>query len=571
MTEEALPREALSAALSRTLETLPQAALESFAQRHKLLTGGYRPGGNPALLRQLVLQKLRSLETHYDPDLAIFLRTHAPLPRFFAALTEAVLQAHLRTFFVRFGKAETLLACLADEREAIRSKAMAKLEEHGAELPSEAEAQHPLTRLFAPVAAAEPGTAANQRTRETMADLRAKLDAAEKEARRARREAEEAARTLARNHKAELATAHFAVQELQSRIDRLQAELARREASEKTRVAALLAAKQIHLFHQWLAPACKLEALTEQNLAAPLLDRAEALLKQQAQFDRASARRAEAEAQLDALEQTLARVDAALRTANVRLPALLAVRDELVQACSALRTELTPAQDEPPLAAELRARLNAANQGDYEDALALLELSKRLHLLPEPTLKNLRQIFHQRAASWALEVSDKDREAQAAENSPIERRNQALTAALRGEAPLLLFCDGHNILNGLGRYKQRRGTALTHEDARSRLERDLVILLRSLPLVHAHLVWDGPQTTSHAPADNLTVHYSGGTGEHRADRFILDLLAFYKTEAESIPKTLVTDDQGFAGEARRLGAAVCPLHDFEAFLNVSLR
>ena len=31
---------------------------------------------------------------------------------------------------------------------------------------------------------------------------------------------------------------------------------------------------------------------------------------------------------------------------------------------------------------------------------------------------------------------------------------------------------------------------------------------------------------------------------------------------------LVTDDNGFAGDAAKRGVAICKLHDFEAFLDV---
>jgi type VI protein secretion system component VasF len=123
------------------------------------------------------------------------------------------------------------------------------------------------------------------------------------------------------------------------------------------------------------------------------------------------------------------------------------------------------------------------------------------------------------------------------------------------------------MLNGLGRYRVPRGKPQSHEDARKQLEKDIVRQFADLPLVSVHLVWDGAEKSQHNLGSNVLVHFSGGTGEHRADKYIINQMEFFK-RASDIPMVLVTADNGFAGDARKCGAEVCSLHDFEAFLNV---
>jgi hypothetical protein len=59
------------------------------------------------------------------------------------------------------------------------------------------------------------------------------------------------------------------------------------------------------------------------------------------------------------------------------------------------------------------------------------------------------------------------------EAAAIRRRNPHLAAAFEGREAVLLFLDGHNMLNGMGRYRTQRGKPQTHEDARKQVEKDI--------------------------------------------------------------------------------------------------
>ncbi len=569
MTEQPVDAAALGRSLEEALAAVPEAALESFAARRKLLAGGYRKG-HPAVLRALIANALRPRLLTYDAETAAFLRAHLPEARLLSMLSREVLERRTAWFIAFFGKARFLLALLADPREDVRARVPERMPAEGNELPEAEAAGDLLAQAFAPIVRMGGGPAARDRDRERIAELLRRLEESEKARREERRKAEAESKARADEWKGKLATARFGIDERQRQIDRLTAALERERAERDRRVGELLAERQIRLFHGWLAPCAKAEALTaEPNV--PLLARAEEAIAQQRRLDRASALRGELSGRLAETEAALARVDETLAGAMVRHPGLVAVRAELMAERDRLREALGDAEPDP-LAAALAARIAAATEKDYEPTLTLLEAGERTGLLGKNTATRLRQAFRRRVSTWALGTPDAAKDAEEAlaalesDGAAAERRNPALVKALRGVAPAMLFLDGHNILNGIGRYRQRRGVALTHEDARRRVERDAAKLLCNLPMTFAHLVWDGTEMSEHAAADNVSVHYSGGQGEHRADRYILDQLRFYRERFEH-PLIVVTDDNGFAGEAQKLGAAVCRLHDFEAFLN----
>ncbi len=569
MIEEKINETHLRQALREMLATVPMATLERTAEHHKLLSqGGYRKGANPELLRTLFLNTLGAHLTRPSKDLCTFARTHLPVPRLLAMLSRDILVERRAQLTAFLGKPAFILGLLCDTREESHTNALAWMEEAGSELPEPETARDLLAQAFSPVVTLGAGTpGGTSRHRETVADLRKQLDEKAKELKQFRREREETLAAAQREMKDRLATAQFGIDERQRRIDQLTAALEKAEATVRQKVNDLLAVRQVELFQGWLRPAIQAEALVASKTSGELLERAEEALALQAKHDRASAAFAQLEDRLETTKTLLERIDRTLANASLRHPQLIAIRAEVAAEVAHLQ-EALGRSEENPLVALLEARLVASSEDDYHEMVSLLELSRRHNLIGHETGLRLQKAFQRRAAIWTTATPDldKDAEAEAATANAIERRNPALTAALRGLAPLILFLDGHNILNGLGRYKQRRGTAITHEEARERVTADVSRLFRDYPQVAIHLVWDGAQRTTHNASDNVIVHFSGGEGEHRADRYILDQLAYTRKQTD-LPIVLVTDDNGFAGEALKLGAAICKLHDFAAFLN----
>jgi hypothetical protein len=98
------------------------------------------------------------------------------------------------------------------------------------------------------------------------------------------------------------------------------------------------------------------------------------------------------------------------------------------------------------------------------------------------------------------------------------------------------------------------------------LVRDVVRLVSATPTLRTQIVFDGPTRTDTSTAPNVTVTYSGGEGEHRADNVLLDNIRFHTLESSEIPILLVTNDNDFRAKARRLGAQCLSVPDFGAFI-----
>lgn len=564
MQEPAITLADLRHAFEELLGRLPINALETFARRNNLLGGGYR-SGNAKMLCALVANALGPRLLTYDADLAALLRTHAPVARLLAMLSREVLESRAAQLMAFFGKPAFLLGLLMDPREDVRAKVAPRLASTLAELPAPETARDLLAQAFAPIVELGANAPTSAAGRETIAELRKQLEEAEKKARRDRRELEEKHSAAGREVKSQIATLQFNIDERQKKIDALEAKLTRLQGELEQRARALASARRIEALRPWLEPAQAAEAKLAETGTEGLLERTRKALEQQALLDRASARRAELHTRLEALELALSDATNALAGALNPAPALVACRAELETACRDLRATLSLPEPPSPLAGELQARIDALTPETVGDTNELLSLVERLGLLPHETAGTLRTRLRQRANAPTLAGEMQNKDAPEGPNA-IEQRNPLLAAALQGRQPLLLFLDAHNILNGLSRYKQRRGSAVTHEDARKALERDIVRLLNNLPLLHAHLVWDGGTRSDISRSQNVTVHYSGGEGDHRADRYILDQLSFFREASPDLPRLLVSDDSDFCAEARRLGTTTCRLHDFDAFL-----
>lgn len=563
----------LKHAFEAVLEQIPEAPLARFVQQEKLVTGGMRPG-NAVFMRKVIATRYGTMLQKNEFGLALFIRNHMPEARLLAMLTPEEVRNRRAQFTAFFGKARFLLALLHDAREAVREEALKWMAEETLELPELDVAQKQLAALFAPVVEVGQGASpeGNKRLREALSQAEQQVETLKKEAKRERRLAEEAASARERDQKALLATKDFAIQEMTRRAEQLEYALQRETQLRDLRVKELLVARQVELFRGWLKPMCAVEGLLEKGSPQTLIERAQAVLAAQRKADRAAARRHEAETSLKEIEQTLLDVEQTLSVAQVVLPELTEVREALCTQRDLYRSQLYPEETQfSALAAEIGARIDVCTEQDYYAVRDWLKLSEQLKAISPTEAKALRTRFHRRATLWdaaSCEIKAEDLALEPeTESAAIQRRNPVLAAAIAGCGEMMLFLDGHNMLNGIGRYRQRRGRPQTHEEARSRLETDIARMFSQLPRVAVNLVWDGAEKTNHNLCDNVLVHFSGGMGEHRADRYIINQIDYYRDQIE-IPIVLVTDDNGFAGEARKRNVQVCRLHDFEAFLNV---
>ena len=574
-TETAITAADLHHAFEAVLEHVPEYPLKDWIQQAQLTSGGMRPG-NTAFMRKLLVNRLGGHLQKYDKGVASFLRNHMPEARLLTLLAPEELQKRRSLLTVFFGKARFILALLHDTREAVRDDAARWMNENTAELPDEELAQKQIRALFSPVA--EVGQAGspegNKRLREALSLAEQQIETLKKEAKRDRRLAEEAAQKRDREQRDLLATKDFAIAEAKRLAEQANAALQRETALRDLRVKELLTVRQVELFRGWLKPMCAVETLLEEGKHKPLLERVQVVLDAQRKADRAASRHHEAEQQLKAVEDALEEVEKTLSAAQVVLPELQAVYEELRTQRDAYRSQLYPEKVAfSAVAMELATRIDVCTEEDYYAVRDWLKLTEQLKAISAVEAKALKTRFNHRVALWAAanpEVKSEDLMLEPeTESEAIRRRNPVLADAIAGKGAMMLFLDGHNMLNGINRFRQRRGRPQTHEEARTRLEKEVARLFSHLPLVAVNLVWDGCAKTNHNLSENVLVHFSGGTGEHRADHYIINQIDYYKDQTD-LPMVLVTDDNGFAGDARKRGVQVCRLHDFEAFLDVPL-
>lgn len=563
---EADLREAFEAFLAQ----LRGKTLADFADKAKAVGAGFRKSPDDKIVRAALSHRYGPALRRYDKALAACLRDCSPAAALLRALTPDAIAALGPALMARLGRGDVALAALQDDREPVRKAAESWLDAP-APLPAPEEAEATLRDSLGALLAGPAQSPAGQRGE--VARLRKELEDERAAHKQTRRNAEEARRNAERDAKADRATADFNLAELSRKVAELEAKLRKAEEGRDALVARELARRLPEAFHGWLAPCLRAEALAHAD-DAPLLERAERALADQARYDRASAVRAAVQDRLGAIEATLRRVDDALRAAQSRLPALVDVRDALAAERDTLRQSLRAEGGEPPaglVAAQLRAAVHASRERQQPALEQLLRLARQFHLIDPAEQAGLRRDLARRQALWGIEAPDKDAPPETAPTDPadtIARRNPHLAAALRGEARAHLFFDGHNILNGIGRYRAPRGVPNPHELARRRLEDDLATLLADLPLVTGMLVWDGGVSGDYTKTDNLSIRYSGGTGEHRADNFILAELDYFRRDA--VPMIVVTNDNDFRGKAAKTGAHACSIPDFDAFLTYAI-
>lgn len=529
------------------------------------------PIGRPAkVVRSDAKQRFSHKLTNFNRELFECLGESFPMSRLVRALTREQAQDLCAPLMVACGRGETLLAYLQDERPGVQARAKAWLEGRAPEpFPDEDAAAKTLKKIFGPLMGKGGGSASTDRlTRENKA-FKERIETLErdlKEARRALTEAKEKAEQAAKK------SAQDHAQELRERDKRLEALAKAVEDAAKRldeRAEAEAQRRLDNALDGWLRPRLQAEELL-QGMAkegADLFTRAKAAIAAQQVADRPAEQHAKLRAELNQVELQLNEVDAVLRQAHNKLPALRQVRRELAERGIALRNALR-AQDETlgDFAAMLRDAFMAAEAAPPETFEPLLSLARRLDLIGKPEEAALRtQLAHLDAARKHDLFDDtlsaaKPVDPLAAEE-PFARRNPVLAAALRGEAELHLYLDGHNLLNCMARYQgPNEGRHDNHEAAREMLERDVEVLAAHLPRLYVVLVWDGEERTDHNLGRNAIVHYSGGRGEHRADNYILNEMGYH---ARKSPLALISNDRDFRSQAAEFGAECCYTNAFE--------
>ncbi|MBQ9430331.1 MAG: hypothetical protein IJU44_02145 [Kiritimatiellae bacterium] len=153
-----------------------------------------------------------------------------------------------------------------------------------------------------------------------------------------------------------------------------------------------------------------------------------------------------------------------------------------------------------------------------------------------------------------------------AERGQLSAAAGLLSDSLVKNLPLGLLLDGHNVFFGMdSRYNPPRGVSRSDEEKRALLVKDVVDLLAPSPAVRGLVVFDGARPSDRECSVNVREIYSGGQGEHRADRVLLECIDNMRAADPGLNLLLVSDDGKLCGAARRKGAKTLTVEELRGF------
>lgn len=557
------------------LEDVPVEALKILAASEPAFqSGGFRMT-KPETLRARAVQFATSAADMPD-TMRRMLTRHASGIAVVALLSERVVIARHDELAAVFGHGRIALACWLDEREAIRKAAEEWLAKSPVFAPLDAEeAAKNLRTQFARVleALTDADATGEPRSRDAWLEERRKMKEEttrlHEENRRLKGVDDRYARQRERAEKTEAALATTLREKKDAEADARRATQEREEAREElardkkfreVRLLALHEAGMAKAFEGWLDRARAVEAETQTK--SDVLERAETALANQAAAERHSGNRATLQARLHAVEEMRERVAAALNDAIRPSAALLAAARELQNEAQRLAS-LLAAEQIPATPFEHAFALHAhkADETALYHLITLLDRVEEMAALEPAAVTRLRGVLATRQALLHATAGDPEN---------VEETNASvalLRRALLGKKGLFLLIDGHNVFFALqGKYAAPTGPVVPDREKRARFVADVLRVVRPRPTCRAWIVFDGPTYSEESPASNVRVIYSGGTGEHRADKVLAETVRFFRSAEPEVPVIVVTNDNGLRGETQKLGALSLSAAELGTFL-----
>ncbi len=542
----------------------------------------FRSGGFRARKPELVRKRLEQIvcaNPEVSRQIRAVLAAHSRSSTLLAHLSTETIASTAPAWAALLGEAVFLIAALLDPRPELRGKAeswLGRTPHFITVEPPKARAE--LAEILAEIRelteAGEPN--ARPATRESWDDQRERLNqritTLQTENRRLKGVDDKCRRSAllleqeqekTRNLSAKLKESDNALRAARRELEETAAELQRETSRREQRLQAALDLSLSQEFHGWLAAAHALEAAAHDP--APSDDAAafaENALRIQAASDRHSGNRAELDERLERLTALQIKVRDSLKNAIFQCPELRAADGRVEDEIRRLRTLLNPRSTSDPIEEALVGKIHAAPDNLLPLLKSLPVTLNSLNLLSRSSLKTIEAEFRKRMdALEALGVP---------ENPEFEGRTDAaalLGRALAGRLPAILLLDGHNVLFGLqARYMPPRGQAVPDRQKRDNLIGDVVRITQPNPALRAVVLFDGPTRSDLSPSPNVRVIYSGGEGEHRADKVLVDQVRFFRSAAPDTTVLLVSNDNELCRESRRLGAQDLSVVDFGAFL-----
>jgi hypothetical protein len=576
--------------LKKLIDELPEAPFLEFVRgRDELLKGSFKPSRKNI---HVFRERVKGRAAMYFEDSREFrsLIHRSDLGRSFVSVLSAdAIESAFHHLAAYFGRARLMAALLADDRGEVRGIGEERLEDVGRETGEGPEtvsvAAAELRNLFAPfIRQLAPVFETNEESEESaegidleqgkVRQLQA-VDSLDRENDRLKRELDRKDLQIAKLERSETALR-----------DRLNAETEAKEAAlrdlkrERLEAATLREAVEREVREQcrkeadaemryWLDPIRSIEEEAKSRKAGgmqdDLLERVGVALRRQQERDRHFGNIATLNDRLDNLLKASRAVETARSQALHPLAELDEVKRNVEAEIGRIRGLLGIESGVDKVVTALQAYINGRTSPDLlRGAATLIDRLVAIGALGRKQTEDLYSFYHRKMARLYGEFEG-TQESQT--SSSLRGPAGKLQKALDTDASFLLVIDGYNLLMGLeGGYTGENGEEAIGQ-ARERLVNLIVELVGPSPGCETWIHFDGPEHSEVGVSENLRIVYSGGTGENRADKRILDYLGFRLGGTESLPAALVTNDKALADRARRLGATIIAVRDFESLLS----
>ena len=507
---------------------------------------------------------------------------------FVCALSEVALRDHWHAWTKLLGAETVIGGMLFDPRETISCLAVDALASENFSLDSfriseegvnEAietlrHAFGPLLALIKPLTAAaregspqtdqqwlqQPSSSQLSAIKSQLSDATEKLKQAEKELRRVKSDL-----ISAQQHCSTLTTQGV---EDQQALDRLR-NLAKEQEADIAALKDSLASAQLgvdlrvklevrnHLassLRPWIEPLVAVDHAL-QGPSNELLARTDQVLADQAQQDQAFGHREALRARIAALESARSKLrDARLHAIKplAELASLEADIDhELERLRRVLQTATKPTSKDPVLS-QLEVSLNA--QQTFEGLAALRRFIRACVAQGLVKKADAAKLDHQ-ARQQALRLNDRVLvdPAYVQTNAILEGKPQSpetLAQALALGLAHRILLDGYNLIfDALGYNASLGPSRAGSKPQRSMAEEGRLALIDQVkasiahhPLIEVRIFLDSPHASDERINDQLSLHYSGGSGANRADRDIAAYLDYLKQRNDTVPTTVISKD-----------------------------
>lgn len=316
-------------------------------------------------------------------------------------------------------------------------------------------------------------------------------------------------------------------------------------------VEKTVAAKLNERLLPWLSKAESLDK--EASNSSDILTRAEVALNKQAESDRRFGTYRSLQARLEATKKTLLSVREAQREALNPLSDLRKIINDLEYEVSRLEGKLNI---EPRVVANTALIERIYSTTSIDDLVKIRSSLRQLGELGLCSANDLNaaySLIHEKSSRIYAEIHLTQAEQEKTGHLPLYR----LLTTVDQNTESTLVIDGHNVLHLLTeRYKNTYEEGFPGKKTREKLIHELRLLSSTYPSLRIELWFDSDKAHDESICDNLCIHYSGGSGDHRADKRILEQIGFLKHTASHPTIILATADRDEADQAIDLGAII---------------